>query len=79
MTSLYYGPPGKDNFCAYWYGRADRRCPNHIDFYVKLPDGRGSDWRKARAACAEHLPLVIWQMQEDHGYHGDYLLRANSR
>lgn len=61
--------------CAYDYGRADRQCPNPVSF----PDGRDDwpDWRKARAACLEHLPEVIWQMQHDHGhYDGAYLLRA---
>lgn len=74
---LYYGPPRKDDYCVRQYKMAGRRCPNHIDFYVKVPDGRGDDWRKARAACAEHLADVIWQMQQDHSsYAGDYLLRA---
>jgi len=79
---LYYGPPTAQDYCAYQYtkgGRArpDLRCPDPIGFYVKIPDGRGEDWRKARAACFEHLPAVVWQMQDDHGgYRGEYLLRA---
>jgi len=91
MTELYYGPPDADNYCAYQYRgaftaipgtpRPVRRCPNHVDFYIKIPDGRGDDWRKAWASCIEHLHDVIWQMQEayggDRGYDGDYLLRAN--
>lgn len=85
QDDLYYGPPDGDRFCAYSYTvagqvRVDLRCPNRVDFYVKIPDGRGDDWRKARAACCEHLHMVIWQMQEDYGgggfYAGDYLLRA---
>jgi len=78
---LYYGPPDADRHCARQYKKAGYRCPNHIDFYVKIPDGRDGDWRKAWASCAEHLPVVIWQMQEAYGgearYDGDYLLRAN--
>jgi len=77
---LCYGPPDKDHCCAYRYAKPGRRCPDHVSFYVKIPDGRGSDWRKARAACTAHLPDVIWQMQEDHGgggpYAGVYLLSA---
>jgi hypothetical protein len=85
QRGLYYGPPDKDHYCAYRYTvagkpRPDFRCPDDIGFYVKVPDGRGGDWRKARAACDEHLHLVIWQMQEAHGgegfYDGDYLIRA---
>lgn len=82
---LYYGPPDKDHYCAYTYvkggvRRYDLRCPNQIDFYVKVPDGRGEDWRKAWAACTEHLPIVIWQMQEAYSkgsfYERSYELRA---
>lgn len=82
---LYYGPPDKDQFCSYAYVvagrfRSDLRCPSHVEFHVKVPDGRGDDWRKAWAACTEHLHVVIWQMQDAHGgkefYTGDYLLRA---
>lgn len=82
---LFYGPPDKDHYCAYRYTvagqvRVDLRCPDQIEFYVKIPDGRGEDWRKAWAACSEHLPMVIWQMQEAYGgdgfYARDYLLRA---
>jgi hypothetical protein len=80
---LYFGPPDADNFCAFRYKgpvTGNRRCPNHVEFYVKIPDGRGVDWRKARAACSEHLHSVIWQMRQDYGgdapYGGEYLLRA---
>lgn len=88
------------------------RCPNHIDFYVKIPDGRDAraetcpacggkirggscrdcgwvdtgselaDWRKAWAACYDHLPEVILQMQAAYGgdqpYEGEYLLRVRA-
>ena len=77
QPELYYGPRTRDDYCARRYRHAGRQCPNQVDFYVKIPDGRGSDWRKARAACTEHLAEVIWQMQQDHGmYDGEYLLRA---
>jgi hypothetical protein len=86
VEDLYYGPPDKDHYCAFRYTKGgvfqpELRCPDNISFYVKVPDGRSGDWRKARAACAEHLPSVIWQMQEDHGagdslYGGEYHLRA---
>lgn len=85
MEGIYYGPPDAARYCAFQYSvggksRPDLRCPDPISFYVKLPDGRSADWRKARAACAEHLPSVIWQMQSDHGgdslYGGEYQLRA---
>jgi len=82
---LYYGPPDADHHCAYLYikggqPRFDLHCPNDIGFYVKIPDGRGDDWRKAWAACAEHLPIVIWQMQEAYSgrtfYEHSYVMRA---
>jgi len=86
MEDLYYGPPDKDHYCALQYTkggvlRPDLRCPNHISFYVKVPDGRSDDWRKAWASCAEHLATLIWQMQVAHGpgdslYGGEYQLRA---
>jgi len=86
MEDLYYGPPDADRHCAFQYTqggklRTNLRCPGQISFYVKVPDGRSADWRKARAACAEHLPSVIWQMQSDHAtgdslYGGEYQLRA---
>ncbi len=85
MPELYYGPPDAEHYCAYQYKHkkfapGTLRCPDHVSFYIKIPDGRGDDWRKARASCREHLGDVIWQMQEDHGgegfYNGDYLLRA---
>lgn len=84
QNGLYYGPPDQDHYCAYLYvvagqPRHDLRCPNRVDFYVKVPDGR-DDWRKAWAACADHLNVVVWQMQEQYGgtefYTRDYLLRA---
>src|SRR5882672_9431340 len=66
---LYFGPPDAQRYCAFQYMkggklRPDRRCPNPISFYIKIPDGRGDDWRKAWASCADHLATVIWQMQE---------------
>lgn len=78
INGLYYGPPDADHFCAFQYPVPGRRCPNWVDFHVKVPDGRGDDWRKAWAACVGHLAHVIWQMQLSYGapYGGDYLLRA---
>ena len=80
MEDLYYGPPDADHCCAREYPMPGRRCPNHVDFYVKVPDGREDDWRKAWASCTEHLPQVIWQMQQAYGgeapYQGEYLVRA---
>jgi len=81
---VYFGPPTADRYCAYIYikggvTRLDLHCPNQIDFIVKVPDGR-SNWRKGIAACAEHLPQVIWQIQEAYGgggfYRGPLLLLA---
>ena len=86
MEVLYFGPPDAQRYCAFQYMkggklRPDRRCPNPISFYIKIPDGRGDDWRKAWASCADHLATVIWQMQEMYGsgdslYGGEYQLRA---
>lgn len=90
MPELHFGPPDAQHRCAFQYSRpgiegaAQRRCPNHISFYIKVPDGRGDDWRKAWASCAEHLATVVWQMQTAYGaaygegslYTGEYQLRA---
>ena len=93
---LYYGPPDAERFCVFTKkkpvpvpqpdGAASvtvlhgYRCPNHISFYIKVPDGRSDDWRKAWASCADHLATVIWEMQETYGgdslYGGEYQLRA---
>lgn len=80
MEDLYYGPPDATRCCAFTYKKPSYRCPNHISFYIKVPDGRSDDWRKAWASCAEHLATIIWQMQVAYGgealYTGEYQLRA---
>ncbi len=80
MDDLYYGPPDAQHCCAFTK-KPGYRCPNNISFYIKIPDGRGDDWRKAWASCADHLATVIWNMQqaysaEDSLYRGEYQLRA---
>ena len=77
VSELHYGPPTKNDRCAYQYRNRSYKCAKWVDFYVKVPDGRGDDWRKAWASCSEHLPRVIWQMQQMTGYGGEYLLRAS--
>jgi hypothetical protein len=81
VDKLYFGPPTAQDCCAFTYKKPGYRCPNPISFYIKIPDGRGDDWRKAWAACADHLATVIWNMQqsyadEDSLYGGEYQLRA---
>ena len=83
MPGLYFGPPTEQDYCAYQYmkggvPRPELRCPAHIDFDVKIQEGRGDDWRKAWASCFDHLPDLIWQMQLAHGgYTGEFLVRES--
>jgi hypothetical protein len=66
-------------YCSYQYvkggvSRPDLRCPNDVDFVIRLPAAQA---RKARLGCIDHLPEVIWQMAADYGgYQGEYTLLA---
>ncbi len=97
VPDLYFGSPDAQHCCAFTKKKSvpvpqtvedaqvtvlhGYRCPNIISFYVKVPDGRSDDWRKAWAACADHLATVIWEMQQAYGeegslFTGEYQLRA---
>lgn len=70
------GDQDKDHYCAYAYKQAGRRCPNPVDFAIKVPDGRGGDWRKAQLSCYDHLAEVTCQVMRGHHAKGPVQLAA---